>query len=95
MEQAMFELSDFFVDESKLDERTIQMYERRIKNGEKLHSIILRAHVGGRYELIDGFHRLAAMRRCGTTQISGAFVFSGTDDDTEELRRELNRREDN
>lgn len=84
----MTEIVDYLFDGSKLNERTIQMYERRIRNGEKLASIVLRAHEGG-YEVIDGFHRLAAMKRCGLTEMS-CFVCGCTPDDAAKLRRELN-----
>ena len=46
---------DYKFDDSKLDERTIQMYEQRMKNDEEVPAVVLREDEEGDLEVIDGF----------------------------------------
>ena len=76
--------------DSQLDENTVRMYERRIRSDEQLPAVVLRDD-NGRYQVIDGFHRLEAMRRCGIDEISGVYVVKIPAETVPELRRKLNQ----
>jgi hypothetical protein len=69
------------------------MYERRLRNGESLPAVVVRDN-NGRYEEIDGFHRIAAMKRYGCEGVSGFYEVSCTPEKASELRRQLNHREE-
>ncbi len=72
------------------DENTVRMYERRIRDGKKLPAVVLRDD-NGRYQVIDGFHRLEAMRRCGLKEIVGVYVVRTTADKVPDMRLQLNQ----
>ena len=90
----MDEHIDQMVDDSELDERTVQRYERQIRNGEKMPAIVLWID-NGQLRILDGFHRFEAMKRCGIKHISGCYVLNTPPDLVPELRQALNRHDDN
>lgn len=77
-------------DDSDLDEGTVQMYERRLRNGESLPAVVVRDN-NGSYEVIDGFHRIASMQRCGIKVIKGVYLVNIPAEEAPQLRRQLNR----
>lgn len=86
----MNNIDQIFCDDSDLDEGTVQMYERRLRNGRALPAVVMRDN-NGRFEVIDGFHRIAAMQRCGIKEIKGVYLVNIPTEGVPQLRRQLNR----
>ena len=57
----------------KLDRATCNSYAQQLRNGGRMPPVVL-ADVGGALLLVDGWHRLAAMERCGLTEIDAEIV---------------------
>lgn len=86
------QLNDF---EPQLDEATVKEYIRKIESGEQLTAPVLLMNEDGRYSIVDGRHRVEALKRCGVDAISGCYIVTLPPEKVGQLRSALNQRHQN
>ena len=72
-----------------IDEVRVAHYRNIIRSGGRLKNIVLRRLPNGKHKPIDGVQRMEAVVREGFDGVE-ATVIECTDDEAEQLRRELN-----
>ena len=78
----------------QLDEGKVRQYMRKIENGEKLSAPVLFRREDGSYGVVEGRHRLEALRRSGVKFIRGYYVVALPPEQLDKLRSDLVRLED-
>lgn len=81
-----------FGGQPQLDEGRIKQYMRKIKSGEQLPAPVLFVREDGSYGVVEGRHRLEALRRCGVERIRGYYLVALPPDKIKELRSDLIQR---
>ncbi|MCX7428821.1 MAG: ParB N-terminal domain-containing protein [Planctomycetia bacterium] len=90
-------LGSILFGDGAFDERTVELYVKRFRNGEGVASPVLYRQPDGRYAVIDGRHRIEAAHRVDEEAEVRAYVITSecTPEELAELRRRLNQHQEN